>query len=67
MAAIRFKKPSFKISDPLRTYLVRTGRETDVPITYTDLVHHTSSITLHDKSGKDTLWEKEEAASCGGA
>ena len=57
MAAIRFKKPSFKISDPLRTYLVRTGRETDVPITYNDLVRHTSSITLHDKSGKDTLWE----------
>ncbi|MFN7602832.1 MAG: hypothetical protein ACK5R0_15685, partial [Bacteroidota bacterium] len=57
MAAIRFKKPSFKISEPLRTYLVRTGRETDVPITYADLTHSNSSITLHDKNGKDTLWE----------
>lgn len=57
MATIRFKKPSFKISDPLRGYLVRTGRETDVPITYADLVHPTSSITLHDRNGNDTLWE----------
>jgi hypothetical protein len=57
MAAIRFKKPSFKISDSLRAYLVRTGRETDVPITYNDLVRHTSSIALNDKNGKDTLWE----------
>jgi hypothetical protein len=57
MAAIRFKKPSFKISNPLRAYLVRTGRETDVPITYADLAHYNSSITLHDKNGKDTLWE----------
>lgn len=57
MAAIRFKKPSFKINAPLRAYLVRTGRETDVPITYADLVHYNSSITLHDKNGKDTLWE----------
>jgi len=57
MAAIRFKKPSYKVSEPLRTYLVDTNRETDVPILYADLLHHTSAITLRDQSGKDTLWE----------
>jgi len=57
MPAIRFKKPSFKVSAPLRAYLQRTGRETDVPISYEDLLRFTSAITLHDQRGKDTLWE----------
>lgn len=57
MAAIRFKKPSYKVSDRLREYLLQTNRETDVPILYADLLHYNSAITLHDKNGNDTLWE----------
>ncbi len=57
MAAIRFKKPVFPISEPLLGYLRQTHRETDVPISYGDLLHHSSAVTLFDKKGKDTLWE----------
>ena len=57
MPEIRFKKPSFPVSKALRGYLLLTGRETDVPISYNDLLHYKSSITLFDKIGKDTLWE----------
>jgi len=57
MAEIRFKKPSIPVSKALRGYLLLTDRETDVPISYNDLLHYKSSITLFDKKGKDTLWE----------
>jgi len=57
MAEIRFKKTSFPVSKALRGYLLLTGRETDVPISYDDLLHFKSSITLFDKKGEDTLWE----------
>lgn len=57
MAGIRFKKPLFPISRPLRSYLEVTNREMDVPITYQDLTRFTSSVTLFDKKGSDTLWE----------
>jgi len=57
MAQIRFKKPSYPVSKALRGYLLLTERESDVAITYSDLLHHKSSITLRDKQGKDTLWE----------
>lgn len=57
MGGIRFKKPTFPVSRALRSYLVTTHREMDVPITYQDLSHYTSSMTLYDKRGNDTLWE----------
>jgi len=57
MAGIRFKKPIFPISKRLREYLIATNREIDVPITYQDLTHSNSTITLLDKKGNDTLWE----------
>lgn len=57
MGAIRFKKPTFPVSRALRNYLIATHREMDVPITYQDLSHYTSSMTLYDKRGNDTLWE----------
>jgi hypothetical protein len=57
MAGIRYKKPTYPVSDSLRDYLRKTNRETDVPITYADLLHHNSSLTVFDKRGKDTLWE----------
>lgn len=57
MATIRFKKPSYPVSQELHNYLQRTNREMDVPITYKDLLHYNSSVPLFDKKGKDTLWE----------
>jgi len=57
MAGIRFKKPIFAVSNQLRKYLMATNREIDVPITYQDLTHSNSTISLFDKKGADTLWE----------
>jgi hypothetical protein len=57
MGTIRFKKPLFPVSDRLRNYLSVTNREMDTPISYDDLLHYNSSITLFDKKGTDTLWE----------
>jgi hypothetical protein len=57
MAEIRLKKPTYPVSKTLRGYLLLTERETDVPISYQDLLHYKSSITLFDKKGVDTLWE----------
>lgn len=57
MAAIRFKKPVFPVSDRLRKYLIDTHREIDAPIRYQDLLRSSGAITLFDKQGKDTLWE----------
>jgi hypothetical protein len=56
-AAIRFKKPIYKVSNALRGYLAATGREIAMPITYQDLLHTTNTITLFDSQGNDTLWE----------
>lgn len=57
MADIRFKKPIFSISAELRKYLIATNREIDAPISYNDLTHANSTISLFNKNGKDTLWE----------
>ena len=57
MAEIRFKKPSYPVSKALRGYLMLTHREIEVPISYSDLLHHHSSVTLFDKKGNDTFWE----------
>jgi len=57
MATIRFKKPIYPVSQALRGYLMLTGREIDVPISYTDLLHYNSAVAFFDKKGHDTLWE----------
>ncbi len=57
MAQIRFKKPSYPISKALQDYLQLTNREMEVPISYQDLLHFNSSVTLFDQKGSDTLWE----------
>ena len=57
MPEIRFKKPSYPVSKSLLGYLRLTNRETDVPISYQDLLHFNSSVPLFDKKGTDTFWE----------
>ena len=57
MSEIRLKKPTYLVSKVLRDYLLLTGRETDVSISYQDLLQYRSAITLFDNKHDDTLWE----------
>ncbi|MBR9773491.1 MAG: hypothetical protein GYB55_00220 [Cytophagales bacterium] len=57
MAVISKKKIVYPISDNLRKYLIKYGREVDIPIHYKELLRFTNSIALYDFKGNDTLWE----------
>jgi hypothetical protein len=57
MALITKKKLTYKISPRLRRYLIKYGRECQLPIKYADLLRFDNAIPLYDKKGKDTLWE----------
>lgn len=52
------KKPMYPVNDKLRSYLKLHGREVKLPVSYNDLLHYTWSVSIKDKTGKDTLWEK---------
>ena len=51
------KKPFFQVQAQLRAYLKKHGRESKLPVAYSDLLHFRASVSLKDKKGKDTLWE----------
>jgi hypothetical protein len=51
------KKPMFPVNDQLRSYLKHHGREVKMMVSYRDLLNYTYSVSLKDKTGKDTLWE----------
>ncbi|WP_209330792.1 hypothetical protein [Lunatimonas salinarum] len=57
MAVISKKKIVYPISEGLRSYLIRYGREVDIPIHYKELLRYSGSIALYDSKGNDTLWE----------
>ncbi|MFC4873627.1 hypothetical protein [Negadavirga shengliensis] len=57
MAVISKKKIIYPISENLRGYLLKYGREVDIPIHYQDLLRYSNSIALYDFKGNDTLWE----------
>ncbi len=50
------KKPFFPISQQLRMYLKRYGRETKINVQYDELIRYVGGFPLYDKYGKDTLW-----------
>lgn len=52
------KKPLYPINKELRKYLRTYGRETQLPISYSDLLDIAHSVPITDKVGRDTLWEK---------
>lgn len=56
MNSISKKKPFFPISKKLRRYLLEYNRETELPVTYEDLLRSTGDFPLLDKAGNDTLW-----------
>ena len=51
MALITKKKVPFKISQKLRKYLTKYGREKELPIKYTDLLRFDNAFPLYDKKG----------------
>lgn len=57
MALISKKKIVYPISEGLRNYLVKYGREVDIPIHYRELLRFSNAIALYDFKGNDTLWE----------
>ncbi len=52
------KKPMFPVTEKLRSYLKHHGREVRLPVAYRDLLNYTTSVSIKDKNGKDTLWER---------
>ncbi|TDQ19128.1 hypothetical protein DFQ04_0945 [Algoriphagus boseongensis] len=57
MALISKKKLIYPISAGLRKYLIKYGREVDIPIHYHELLRYSNSIALYDSKDQDTLWE----------
>ncbi len=51
------KKPSYPISDGLRTYLAKYRRERSLPVTYERLRRFTECAPLADAEGRATLWD----------
>ena len=52
------KKPFYRVSPRLRSYLKSQGREVQLPLHYSELLHFSFSVPIRDKAGKETLWEK---------
>ncbi|MGR3811706.1 hypothetical protein [Jiulongibacter sp. NS-SX5] len=57
MALISKKKIPFKINTDLRSYLMKYGREEELPLKYSDLLRFDNRMPLLDKDNNDTLWE----------
>ena len=57
MALLRKKKTVYPISGGLRNFLVKYGRQVDIPVHYKELLRYSNSISLYDYNGNDTLWE----------
>lgn len=51
------KKPIYPVSDGLKRYLKRHGRDVPLPVSYRDLLNYRYSDGLRDKNGKLTHWE----------
>ena len=52
------KKPAFPVNQTLDNYLSEYKRKIKIPIFYEDLLRVQGSVIVHDKDGKDTLWER---------
>ncbi len=57
MPMISRKKQPYPITAGLRAYLIRNGRELDLPVRYRDLTYYGDTVPVYDKQGRDTLWE----------
>lgn len=57
MKAISKKKIAYPISRDFRSYLRQYSRDCELPIEYDQLLDFREAYPLHDRNGKDTLWE----------
>ncbi|MDP0496098.1 MAG: hypothetical protein Q7Q73_07810 [Verrucomicrobiota bacterium JB024] len=57
MKVISRKKPHYPISRDFRSYLRQYNRDCELPVEYKDLMQFREGVPLHDRNGKDTLWE----------
>lgn len=53
---ITYKKPTYKVSSLLSSYLSAYKRNIRLPIFYTDLLRFQGSVAVYDKDDVDTLW-----------
>ncbi len=53
---IEYRKPFYKIKQPLKAHLKQYSRFVELPISYDDLVRYHDLIPLVDEDGEDTLW-----------
>lgn len=53
---IQKRKIFYSISDGLRAYLKRYGRNSDLPLVYDDLLRYSGSIPYENPDGEETLW-----------
>jgi hypothetical protein len=53
----QMKKPAFPIGDTLRSYLRKTRRERELPVTYDRLRRFADCVPISDRKGRPTLWE----------
>ncbi|MDA7803478.1 hypothetical protein N8987_02730 [Crocinitomix sp.] len=53
---IKYKKPFYKIKQPLKEHLRQYSRLATFPISYEDLASHGEIIPLTDENGKSTFW-----------
>jgi len=52
------KKILYPVNAELATYLIRQGREVQLPVSHKDLLNFTWSIPINDAHGNSTHWEK---------
>ncbi|BAO56618.1 hypothetical protein [Nonlabens marinus] len=50
------KKPTFPVHQKLKDYLKRYNRESNITVSYDDLLRFQGAITVYDKNENDTLW-----------
>tara|TARA_B100000809_G_scaffold261203_1_gene309645 strand:+ start:7774 stop:8844 length:1071 start_codon:yes stop_codon:yes gene_type:complete len=55
---IEYKKPFFKIQEPLNQYLIEYSRSLKIPLQYEDLLRYSDLIPLENEAGEPTLWNR---------
>ena len=52
------KKPIVPLSDRLTAFLKEYNRQSQIPISYQDLLRYAGSVAVFDKNDNDTLWAR---------
>jgi len=50
------KKPQYKLTKCLESYLEKYNKYAELPISYADLTSYSDSLVVIDSEGRDTLW-----------